>query len=409
VTQLLLAHWIFPVSEPLVSAGGLVIDDGRIVGIGKAAELTAKYPAAPTTNFGDALILPGLVNPHTHLELSDLSPPLRRPADFVPWLTQAIPRANNPTGSPAEATLLGIRQCLRFGVTCVGDITAFPRLTRPMLAQSPLHVVSFGEIRAMGLRRGNLDAQIASAADQACASAHLRVGLSPHAPYSVEVDGYAACVRRARQDNLPLATHLAESPDEEAFLRNHEGQFRRLWQSLPWHDELIPRFAGSPIQMAREVGLLDYPSVLAHVNYCSDADLDLLAAGRASVVYCPRTHACFGHRPHRFAEMLARGINVALGTDSCASSPDLDLMAEARLVHKLRPNLPPETLLRMITLNGALALGLERRIGSLEAGKIADLVVFPIGGDAPLAELLERAERPSHVFVGGIIPTQCQP
>src|SRR5207253_5134070 len=139
-------------------------------------------------------------------------------------------------------------------------------------------------------------------------------------------DGYRRCLAAAKYFGLTLATHLAETPHEEEFLASHAGPFRELWEFLGAWDEQVPTFAGGPIRYAQSLGLLDYPTLLAHVNYCDDAELALLARGRASVVYCPRTHAFFGHPPHRWREMLSRGINVAIGTDSCASSPDLNLL-----------------------------------------------------------------------------------
>ena len=123
--------------------------------------------------------------------------------------------------------------------------------------------------------------------------------------------------RIPHQSNFPIATHLAETADEAEFLANHSGPFRDLWAALGAWSDGVSRFAGGPIRAMQLVGLLDLPgAVLAHVNYCDDAELDILARGRASVVYCPRTHAWFRHPPHRLREMLARGINVAVGTNS---------------------------------------------------------------------------------------------
>jgi cytosine/adenosine deaminase-related metal-dependent hydrolase len=132
--------------------------------------------------------------------------------------------------------------------------------------------------------------------------------------------------------SLPLATHLSEAQEEKTFLESHSGMFRDLWERIgSWEDD-VPTFKGSPIAMAQAIGMLDFPTLLAHVNYCDDHELELLTRGRASVVYCPRTHRYFGHPPHRWREMLARGINVAVGSDSCASSPDLNLVDDLRLL-----------------------------------------------------------------------------
>src|SRR5205814_2099478 len=147
-----------------------------------------------------------------------------------------------------------------------------------------------------------------------------------------------------------------------------------LWNMLGLWADPVETFRGSPIEFAKSVGVLDEPTLLAHVNYCDDAELATLSRGRASVVYCPRTHAYFGLPPHRWRDMLAAGINVALGTDSRASSPDLNLLDDLRLLHRLGPEVAPQTLWHLATLNAARALGVDACTGSLTPGKAADLV-----------------------------------
>ncbi len=470
----LTAKWIAPVSRPIIEDAAIVIEAGRIIDVGPQADVLPRYAATPVTPLGHVLVIPGMVNAHTHLELSDTAgyddstnhshPPAGdspdpsehaagrqnpvawasrpwcrysdtssvpakmgeptiecpgnpSPPAFVDWLKQMIARsAAQPDQLAARcsaATIHGIAQCLRFGVTCVGDITSRPAATRPVLTRSPLRTVSFGEVRAMGANRSLLDERIALATsgcvsrrpDNTAARSNLRIGLSPHAPYSVELPGYARCLAVARELGIPLTTHLAENPAEAEFLEHQTGPFRDLWNSLPWWDQRIPRFTGGPIRLAHSLGLLDFPTVLAHVNCCDDTELDLLAAGRASVVYCPRTSAWFCHPPHRFREMLARGINVALGTDSCASSPDLNLLEEARFVHRLAPDVPPNTLLEMITLNGAKALQWDTDLGSLDPGKHADLAVFTITTPDPLREILEVSLLPDRVLISAREPS----
>jgi cytosine/adenosine deaminase-related metal-dependent hydrolase len=228
----------------------------------------------------------------------------------------------------------------------------------------------------------------------------LRCGISPHAPYSIETTGYRRCLDTARSHHLPLATHLAETTDEASFLADHDGPFRELWTLLNAWDEDVPRATGGPVRMARDLGLLDYPTLLAHVNYADDDELDILAAGQASVVYCPRTHEFFGHPPHRWREMLARGINVAVGTDSCASSPDLNLVDDLRLLHRIAPEIEPIRLWEMATIRAAKAIN-AKDVGSLAPGNIADAVVFAAMGDDPLREILSNRVLPTHLLICG--------
>lgn len=403
--QLLEAAWIAPMDAPLIREGAVVFKDDRILAVGASKDLRQTYPEANRQELGNVILLPGLVNAHLHLELSDCqcgSPPA---GGFGAWLLQLV-RRNANAGPQLEGTIqsavkMGVEQCLRFGVTSVGDISRHAAFTRPPLQHGPLRVTSYGEIQAMATRRNLFADRFDIAANTTFASDRLRIGLSPHAPYTVEPFAYNACHVTAEKNHLPLATHLAESPDESDFLKNHTGPFRELWDAIGQWDDEVPYLSGGPIRFAASLGLIDFPTLLAHVNYCDDDELDILAAGKASVVYCPRTHRYFGHPPHRWREMLARGINVALGTDSCASSPDLNLIDDIRLVHQLAPDFPAESLWEMVTIRGAIALDAGHSIGSVTPGKHADFVAFPVESEEPLREILERLTLPSKTWIAG--------
>ena len=161
-------------------------------------------------------------------------------------------------------------------------------------------------------------------------------------------------------------------------------------------DSMADRFV-----FAQSIGLLNDPTALAHVNYCDDAELDLLAAGSSGVVYCPRTHRFFGHPPHRWRDMLARGISLAVGTDSCASSPDLNLVDDLRLLHEIAPEVPAHGLWSLVTTNASRMLSMTH-VGALTPGHAADAVVFPVQTRDPLLEIFESNVLPSHVWINGI-------
>jgi cytosine/adenosine deaminase-related metal-dependent hydrolase len=330
-----------------------------------------------------------------------------RPASFVDWIL-SLPRRTG-RGQPdfdrrvVAAAADGARQSARFGVTCVGDITAHPHLTRPALRDGPVRVVSYGEALGLARERYRFGQSLPRAIDDSAASDTLSVGISPHAPYTVDLPGYLECVRVARDRNVPIATHMAETLGETEFLRHQRGPFRETWEQLGGWADGVETFDGTPVQLAKAVGLLDSRALLAHVNYCDDRDLDLLAAGNASVVYCPRTHEYFGHAPHRWREMMSRGITVAIGTDSCASSPDLNVVDDLRLLRRRHPDLRAETLWRMITVNAARAVQMERSTGALAGGMFADVAAFPLlDGEDPLAAILdEPGVMPLGVWVAG--------
>jgi aminodeoxyfutalosine deaminase len=402
---LLAAALIETMDGAAIEDGGVLIEGGRIVAVGKAGKLRREYPEAILEEMPGAVLTPGLVNAHTHLELSDQvqGPP---PSSFVDWIMrlmsetarwgEALPRA------VAAAAAIGVGQCLRFGVTAVGDISKQCLFTRPALGNAPLRVVSYGEIQAMAARRGLLDDRFAAAADTTHQTDHLTIGLSPHAPYTVEPHAYRRCLEFSRRTGAPLATHLAENPEEAEFLAHHTGPYRHLWEvGVNAWDDWVPRFNGGPIRLARDLGLLDHPTLLAHVNYCDDDELAILAAGRASVVYCPRTHAYFGHPPHRWRDMMAAGVLVAVGTDSCASSPNLNLLDDLRLLHRIAPEVEAIALWRMATTAAARAIRLEHEVGSLTPGKRADIAAWPASGAQSLTDLLGHQTLPRRVWING--------
>jgi cytosine/adenosine deaminase-related metal-dependent hydrolase len=379
--------------RPPIRDGGVVFSDRKIIAVGDGGDLLKSYPDAALQDLAEAVLLPGLINAHAHLELSTHTQ-IGPPASFVDWLIKLM---SQPV-DVQKAVEIGVAQSIRFGVTTVGDISRQCALTRPLLAEGPLRIISYGEVQAMAQRRGLLDERFAVAVDLANDSDFLRVGVTPHAPYSIETAGYRRCLDFAIRTGRPIATHLAETLGEAQFLADHTGPFRELWRWLNAWDENVPRFSGGPIRYAQSLGLIDHSTLLAHVNYCDDDELDILAAGRASVVYCPRTHAFFSHPPHRWRTMLARGINVAVGTDSCGSSPDLNLLDDLRLLRQIAPEVPAIDLLAMATTRAARALGLESQVGSLTPGKSADAIAIPA---RDLDDVLNRRVFPSAVWING--------
>jgi cytosine/adenosine deaminase-related metal-dependent hydrolase len=404
--KIIQAKWVAPMDRPILRDAAVAIDAGKIVTVDSAASVRKQHPHAEVVDLPRSVLLPGLINAHVHLELSDCECGASPGGTFGDWILSLRDRtridAGNPERSITDAVKNGIAQCLRFGVTCIGDITSAIEISRGVLSASPLRGVTFGEALGLGKLRPRFDSSLQRATNVAAQSERLRIGISPHAPYTVDLPGYQECLTRAKQFGLPLATHLAESAEEEAFLKHHTGMFREIWNKLGLWDDNVVTYPASPIAFAKSIGLLDYPTVLAHVNYCTDTDLNLLANGTASVVYCPRTHAYFGHPPHRWREMMAKGINVAVGTDSCASSPNLNLLDDLRLLRKIAPEVPVETIWQMATTRAARTLMLHDVAGSLSAGKSADIIAFETTGDAPLEELLSEMRLPQQMWIARI-------
>lgn len=407
-TTILLAGWVAPFDQPLIRDGAVAIVDGLVADVGSARQVRPRHPSATVHDFGSSLLMPGFVNPHVHLEMSDCECGPSPGGSFTHWITTVRQRMRVGQREMADvvtsAVRSGVGQCLRFGVTTAGDISSHFALTRPLLREGPLRVVSHGEILGLARSLPRAQAALEAAPDRTHESTFLRIGITPHAPYTVDMNIYRRCVQLAEQAYLPLATHLAETPDEREFLMHQHGPFRDVWESLGQWEEPVPTYrAGGPIEFARDIGLLDAGALLAHVNYCSDAEIETLARGNASIVYCPRTHRYFDRPPHRWREMLARGINVAVGTDSCASSPDLNILADLRVLRTLAPDFPADELFRLITSRAARALHLHEQVGTLAPGRSADLVRFEIPPTTsdPLEDLLRNDVEPSDVWIRG--------
>ncbi len=189
-------------------------------------------------------------------------------------------------------------------------------------------------------------------------NSEVRLGVSPHAPYTVHPEFLTLCVRKAWEKKIPLAHHLAESREELMLLRAGCGPFVKLLQDFDaWDPDAIP-FGSRPLDYLMSLAN-SHRALVIHGNYLDDDEIGFLAAHaeKMSIVYCPRTHAYFQHDPYPLAKMIAAGVNVAIGTDSRASNPDLSVLADMRFAAKQHPLVPLATLLRMITSNAAKALG----------------------------------------------------
>jgi cytosine/adenosine deaminase-related metal-dependent hydrolase len=260
----------------------------------------------------------------------------------------------------------------------LGDITA-PSGT-PAQANAPaLDVTLFLELIApTAARVGPALEQAQSHWARQASLRPWRTGLSPHAPYTVRPDLLAAVARFSAQHALPLAFHLAESAEEMQLLESGDGPLRDLLVELgAWQPGLIVPSARPVDDYLKQLSVA-YRALVIHGNYLDDEAIALLhrARDRMSVVYCPRTHARFGHCRYRLEALLAAGVTVALGTDSRASSPDLSVLAEMRWLARAYPQLGRDVVLHMGTIWGARALGREQHRGTLEPGKRADLVAI---------------------------------
>jgi cytosine/adenosine deaminase-related metal-dependent hydrolase len=383
--MLLRARLVLPVSRPPIANGAVLVKDGRIEFAGPWPE-AARLTNAPPHDLGEAILLPGLINAHCHLDYTAMANLIPPPRQFTDWIKSIVAlKGTWSTAEYADSWKAGAAMLLRQGVTTVADIEAAPQLLPALWQATPLRVLSFREL--IGFKNpAAASATVEAAASEwdALPAASQRVGLSPHAPYTTCAELLRAAATAARRRGWRLTTHLAESEAEYDMFTARAG---------PLHDWLKPQRdmadcgLGSPVQHLERCGYLGPDLLAVHCNYLWQGDPALLARHRVSVVHCPRSHAYFGHRRFPYETLVRAGVNVCLGTDSLASvtAPsgqpvELDLFAEMRAFAARAGDGPPDTILNLATVNGARALGRAGELGELSQGALADLIAVPFAG-----------------------------
>ncbi len=395
--------------------------DMTILEIGAPEQIRRLAPiGSETIDHAGCVLIPGMVNAHTHLDLTSVGPiPYDASRGFAGWIADVRDRRATDDAAIAASVREGIERSRAGGVVAVGDIagawSAVPIRTlrdSAMLGVAYLECFGLGDAGEAAAERlaesiQSLYEEQSAAVSTGGGSGGVRLGIQPHAPYSAGRLVYRRACDLADRFGLPLATHLAESLAERELITMHVGPIRAALESFGVWDESAGAefgFAKSPVQHIEPM-LARAPWIVAHANDCSEDDIDLLARTGATVVYCPRAAEYFGHAsevgPHRYRDMLARGVPVALGTDSVISLPDsqtdrIGVLEEARLLRR-RDWADPMALLKMITTAAASALGLSPDLFRFTAGPIAGIAVVRIGSPAtdPIASLFDSDSVPT--------------
>jgi 5-methylthioadenosine/S-adenosylhomocysteine deaminase len=371
VRRVLSADWVLPVEGAPIEGGAVVIEDGRIAAVGTSEEL------GEGTRHDDAVIVPGFVNAHSHLEYAVYGGFGDGLGDFAEWITLHIQRkARIGWDEYVDVARLGAAQCLASGVTTVGDCS-YSGATAVACAELGLRATVYLEVFGADPTRGlEHFARIRDLVADSF-SERVRPGVSPHAPYSVSIELYEACAELA----LPVATHISESLAEAAYLQTGTG----AWGA---YTELLVASPGKTgTHLLAEHGLLGPNVVAAHCVVVDEDEIALLASTGTGVAHCPRSNAALGCGVAPLADLRTAGARVGVGTDSPASAPSFDFFEELRSVVLLararaaRPDvLSAAEALELGTLGSARALGLDGEIGSLVPGKRADLAVVSLEG-----------------------------
>ncbi len=367
--KVLSADWVVPVEGPPLRDGAIAIDDGGLIAaVGPRAEL------GDGERYTEAVILPGFVNAHTHLEY-DVYAGFGDGLGFADWIGLHVQRKQRIALADMEAIArLGALNCLRSGVTTVGDCS-FSGAAATACADLGLRATVYLEVfgpsaEAISERFEPMRERIAGALSE-----DVRLGISPHAPYTCTIELY-----RASADlGLPIATHLAESDAETEFLRTGTG----AWESFA--EMLVPPLGTTGIRALAEAGLLDSNVIAAHCVKADDEEIALLAEHGVAVAHCPRSNGILGCGVAPLTALREAGIRVCIATDSPASTPSFDMFDEMRAAivgaraREGRPDaLTTADALELATLGGARALGLDESVGSLVPGKKADLTLLSL-------------------------------
>lgn len=397
--QIIRAAFIAPITTPLIRDGYIVMERGRISEFGPFA----RFRGDPTNvrDLGEAIITPGLINPHTHLELTCYHGQVE-PQPFWPWIQRMMQLRSGPGWVERETSSVadGALQSLRFGVTCVGDISRCNIAWKP-LKSLPIRKVCYAEILSIAEMPPRTPEELRAAVETIEEDDLLTAGITPHAPYTVPADYIRASAELAAELDRPWTTHWAETIEEVALMNGDDTRYPVGLRAAIERGGIRASHLGTAGYLESLTQSLT-GGTLAHCNYLTDSEATRLAARGFVGIYCPRAHRFFQHPPHPFMRLRRAGLPMLIGTDSAASNESLSVLAELQFVRKNVADAPPaDELLQIATLDAARALGMSDRIGSIEVGKCADLAAFVVSRTAtdPIRDLIESAPRAHAVWV----------
>lgn len=376
------ARWVLPVTAPAIEHGTVITNGDRIEWVGARAQ--APTSDTPDRELGEAILVPGLVNAHTHLDLTVMRGLLEE-LPFFQWIrTLTGARAELKTDDLVASARLGVLEGLRAGITTFADTAPAPAAFDAM-RELGVRGIAYREVFGPDPKSASAsldDLRRAVRAMRTYQTPLVRVGVSPHAPYSVSDALFKGVAAYSAEQDLPVAVHVAESMDEEDLIANGAGSYAAFLHGRKI--DVAPR-ARTSIALLERTGILARRALLIHCVRVDHADIQQIAGHGCGVAHCPASNAKLGHGVAPLAAMLESNVHVGLGSDSMASNNRMDLLAEARLAVLAaralarRDNLlDARRALELATIDGARALGMGGMIGSLEVGKQADLAVFQL-------------------------------
>ncbi|NLE21632.1 MAG: amidohydrolase [Actinobacteria bacterium] len=383
------ADWVLPVAAPIQPDGAVAVGpDGRILAVGPAPRLVADFPDAALVDNGRSIIMPGFVNCHSHLEYTSFRGILDD-AEYADWIISLVDVKASLT--PEEYLIsakLGALEAISSGITTIAD-TSYGATTLEAAGGAGLRGRVYLEV--FGVDDSHFDdtmADVERRIDDAlgAAPATIDVGLAPHAPYTVSSRLYQAVSALARERGLKVMSHVAESREELTYIRSGSGKFAHDYrEKMGWERMLVQPYGVTPIKYLQQWNVLHRDFIAVHCVNVTRDDIRILRDKDAAVAHCPKSNAKLGCGVAPLADLLHEGVRVGLGTDSPASSNIMDMFDEMRtmlFLHRATERdvgvLDARSCVRIATLGGAEALGMESEVGSLEPGKWADLIAVDV-------------------------------
>ena len=384
------ASWVVPIAGSVIEDGAVAVEGARIVGVGPEAVIQERFPQSSQQRFPQAVIIPGLINTHTHLELTAMRGYLEHEeSDFFAWLRKlTIARLERMSSDDIlVSATFGAGEAVRAGITCVADASDSAAMSMTALKDVGLRGIVFQEsfgpdARLVTENFEKLETKVTEL--KQLESECVKVGVSPHAPYTVCGPQLELISEFAQLNDLPLMMHAAESAAEDALIRNGCGIFADglAKRGIEW---TAP--GTSTISHLKKRHILETRPLLAHCIRVDESDIETLFETGSKVAHCPKSNAKLGHGRAPFTRFLQQGIAVGLGSDSVASNNTCDILEESRyaaLAARADAPVSAAEVLEVATRGGARCLDLQGVTGELIEGAQADLAVISMTGNHQL-------------------------
>lgn len=405
---ILIADKIIPLSSPPLSGYAVIIEGDTIIDIETVQSAERKNPRAKKIVFDTGVLMPGLINIHTHLELSLFKGIFLEGMGFFEWAHELIKRKKTMKKDEYRVGVIaGLNELIKTGTTSIGEITSegiSPYIIHNYGLRGKVYYEVIGPPEILA---GYLWTKKRREMRRFKKSDLLDAGLSPHACYSLSCGLLKRVSRYSSKHGISLSSHISETEAEVELIRTGGGPFNTFIKSIGFKNPL-PFHAPSPVAYFKGLGLLKKDFIAAHAVWVNEEDMEIMKESSVSVAHCPRSNINLDVGKSPVIRLIKKGVNVGLGTDSLASNYSLNMWDEMRMAYKLHreDGIKPYDIFRMATQNGARALGLENKVGTIEPGKKADIIAVNIDdfkGDDIYSYLLKETRDVILTMVSGNI------